>query len=204
MQANLPTWLGVNQREDEAARPRSGGPADPHAGRGVLTGTGVVSKADGPQWLDLQRDALETAGVDEVDVYRELPSGVRDDPVGLGSCPPCARGMSGRLVFGIFAALAEGELIRAVTAVRPIRLARRSHSRPGTLWRQRTMSSSTWCRSSAVQTVRCRWSPRYLGPGPLSALPHSSLPRSGKVQPERPRGADPGVTPWFHVLGQKE
>ena len=74
-----------------------------------LTCTRVVSKADGSQWLDLQRDALETAGVNEVDVYRELPSGVRDDPAGLGSCPPCARGMSGRLVFGIFAALAEFE-----------------------------------------------------------------------------------------------
>ena len=30
----------------------------------------------------------------------------------------------------------------------------------GTLWRRRTMSSSTWRRSSAVQPVRCRWSPR--------------------------------------------
>ena len=29
------------------------------------------------------------------------------------------------------------------------------------------------------------------------------LPRSGQIQPERPRGADPGVTPWFHALGQK-
>ena len=29
------------------------------------------------------------------------------------------------------------------------------------------------------------------------------LLRSGQVQPERPRGADPGVTPWFHALGQK-
>ena len=42
-------------------------------------------------------------------------------------------------------------------------------------------------------------------PGPRSGhLPHSSLPRSGQVQPERPRGADPGVTPWFHVLGQQK
>ena len=43
-----------------------------------------------------------------------------------------------------------------------------------------------------------------LRPGPWSGhLPHSPLPRSGKVQPERPRGADPEVTPCYHVLGQK-
>ena len=30
-----------------------------------------------------------------------------------------------------------------------------------------------------------------------------SLPRSGQLQPERPRGADPGVTPWYHALDQK-
>ena len=95
-----------------------------------MTCTRVVSKADGSQSLDLQRDALETAGVDEVGVYRELASGVRDDPAGLDSCPPpLCKGMSGRLVFGIFAALAEGELIRAVTAVRPMRLARRPLAR---------------------------------------------------------------------------
>ena len=43
-----------------------------------------------------------------------------------------------------------------------------------------------------------------LRPGPWSGhcliLP---LPRSGKVQPERPRGADPGVTACYHALGQK-
>ena len=42
-------------------------------------------------------------------------------------------------------------------------------------------------------------------PGPsLEALAaFSHLLRSGQIQPERPRGADPGVTPWFHALGQK-
>jgi len=91
-----------------------------------LTCTRVVSKADGSQSLDLQRDVLETAGVGEVDCHHDLASGVRDDPAGPDRLPALCKGMYGRLVFGIFAALAEGELIRAVTAVRPIRLARRS------------------------------------------------------------------------------
>jgi len=160
-----------------------------------LTCTRVVSKADGSQSLDLQRDALETAGVDEVGVYRELASGVRDDPAGLDSCPPpLCKGMSGRLVFGIFAALAEGELIRAVTAVRPIRLARRPTRAPRRCAAQRNMRSSTWCRSSAVN-----WLGAVVG-GIAALLP---LPRSGQVQPERPCGADPEVTPWFHAPGQK-
>ena len=64
-------------------------------------------------------------------------------------------------------------------------------------------SSSTWRRSFAVQAVRCRWSPRDRARGVVGALPHSLLPQSGQVQPERPRGADPEVTPWCHVPGRK-
>ena len=52
----------------------------------MLIGYARVSKADGSQSLDLQRDALETAGVDEVNVYHDLASGVRDDRPGLDSC----------------------------------------------------------------------------------------------------------------------
>jgi len=52
----------------------------------MLIGYVRVSKADGSQSLDLQRDALETAGVDAVNVYHDLPSGVRDDRPGLDSC----------------------------------------------------------------------------------------------------------------------
>ena len=43
-----------------------------------------------------------------------------------------------------------------------------------------------------------------LRPGLSLGIAAFSLPRSGKVQPERPRGADPEVTPWFHALGQKK
>ena len=45
-----------------------------------------VSKADGSQSLDLQRDALRAAGVDAVHVYHDFASGVRDDRPGLNSC----------------------------------------------------------------------------------------------------------------------
>ena len=45
-----------------------------------------VSKADGYQSLDLQRDALQVAGVDGGHVYHDFASGVRDDRPGLDSC----------------------------------------------------------------------------------------------------------------------
>ena len=130
----------------------------------MLIGYTRVSKADGSQSLDLQRDALITVGVDPHNVYDDFASGVRDDRPGLENCLRAlrkgdvlvvwkldrlgrnlthlvntvqnlaARGVglrvltgqgaqidtttaAGRLVFGIFAALAEfeGELIRERT-----------------------------------------------------------------------------------------
>ena len=130
----------------------------------MLIGYARVSKADGSQSLDLQRDALRDAGVDRVNLYHDLASGVRDDRPGLDNCLRAlrkgdvlvvwkldrlgrnlahlvntvqdlsARGVglrvlagqgaqidsttaAGRLVFGIFAALAEfeRELIRERT-----------------------------------------------------------------------------------------
>ena len=130
----------------------------------MLIGYARVSKADGSQSLDLQRDALVDAGVDQVNLYHDLASGVRDDRPGLDNCLRAlrrndtlvvwkldrlgrnlahlvntvqdlsARGVglrvlagqgaqidtttaAGRLVFGIFAALAEfeRELIRERT-----------------------------------------------------------------------------------------
>ena len=51
--------------------------------RSAISTCARVSKTDGSQSLGLQRNALETPGVDEIDVYHDLASGVRDDPAGL-------------------------------------------------------------------------------------------------------------------------
>ncbi len=45
-----------------------------------------VSKADGSQVLDLQKDALIAAGVAEDRIYQDLASGRFDDRPGLSSC----------------------------------------------------------------------------------------------------------------------
>ena len=130
----------------------------------MLVGYMRVSKADGSQVLDLQRDALVAAGVTARHLYEDQASGKRDDRPGLEACLKSLREgdtlivwkldrlgrnlrhlvntihdlmerrigfrvltgqganidtttASGRLVFGIFAALAEfeRELIRERT-----------------------------------------------------------------------------------------
>jgi DNA invertase Pin-like site-specific DNA recombinase len=122
----------------------------------MLVGYTWVSKTDGSQVSDLQRDALLTSGVDARHLYEDAASGKRDDRPGLTACLKAlreddtlivwkldrlgrdlrhlvntvhdltARGIgfkvltghgasidttspSGKLVFGIFAALAEFE-----------------------------------------------------------------------------------------------
>jgi len=122
----------------------------------MLVGYARVSKADGSQTTDLQRDALTTAGVNPERVYEDHASGAKDDRPELAACLKglragdtlvvwkldrlgrdlrhlvnivhdlTARGIglkvltgqgaaidtttaSGKLVFGIFAALAEFE-----------------------------------------------------------------------------------------------
>ncbi|NJN47926.1 MAG: recombinase family protein [Candidatus Competibacteraceae bacterium] len=45
-----------------------------------------VSKTDGSQTLDLQRDALINAGVEEDYLYEDLASGRKDDRLGLAAC----------------------------------------------------------------------------------------------------------------------
>ncbi len=52
----------------------------------MLVGYMRVSKADGSQTLDLQRDALLVAGVDPDRLYEDLASGRRDDRPGLTAC----------------------------------------------------------------------------------------------------------------------
>ena len=45
-----------------------------------------VSKADGSQATDLQRDALIAAGVNPAHLYEDQASGKREDRPGLASC----------------------------------------------------------------------------------------------------------------------
>ena len=52
----------------------------------MLIGYARVSKADGSQLLDLQRDALLDAGVDEERLYEDRASGRRDHRPGLEAC----------------------------------------------------------------------------------------------------------------------
>jgi len=53
---------------------------------GELIGYARVSKADGTQSLDLQRDALLAAGVSREMIYDDKASGKRDDRLGLEGC----------------------------------------------------------------------------------------------------------------------
>ena len=58
-----------------------------------------VSKADGSQSLDLQRNARQAAGVDAGHVYHDVASGVRDDRQGLDSCVRALRTGDVRVVW---------------------------------------------------------------------------------------------------------
>jgi hypothetical protein len=52
----------------------------------VLIGYMRVSKADGSQMLDLQRDAPIAAGVKRSHLYEDQASGKKDDRPGLEAC----------------------------------------------------------------------------------------------------------------------
>ena len=52
----------------------------------MLIGYARVSKADGSQTLDLQRDALRAAGVRPEQMYEDFASGMKDDRPGLLAC----------------------------------------------------------------------------------------------------------------------
>ena len=57
----------------------------------MLLGYMRVSKADGSQVLDLQRDALLAAGIADGHLYEDLASGRRDDRPGLLACVKALR-----------------------------------------------------------------------------------------------------------------
>ena len=57
-----------------------------HTAHAPLIGYMRVSKADGSQVLDLQKDALLAAGVSERHLYSDTASGKKDDRPGLAAC----------------------------------------------------------------------------------------------------------------------
>lgn len=163
----------------------------------MLIGYVRVSKSDGSQLLDLQKDALLKVGVDQEYIYQDLASGRKDDRPGLKACLKAlqpgntlvvwkldrlGRDMkhlvnlidelnhkkigfkvlsgaeidtttaNGRLVFGIFAALAEfeRELIRERTQAGLI--AARARGRNG--GRPRKMDEHTIKMAMAAMTDR--------------------------------------------------
>jgi DNA invertase Pin-like site-specific DNA recombinase len=52
----------------------------------MLIGYARVSKSDGSQLIDLQKDSLLKAGVDQEYLYQDLASGRKDDRPGLKAC----------------------------------------------------------------------------------------------------------------------
>lgn len=52
----------------------------------MLIGYMRVSKSDGTQLVDLQRDGLISAGVDPLCIYEDMMSGAKEDRPGLASC----------------------------------------------------------------------------------------------------------------------
>lgn len=144
----------------------------------MLVGYVRVSKADGSQVTDLQRDALAAAGVDPGHIYEDTTSGKKDNRPGLAACLKSLRpgdtlivwkldrlgrdlrhlvntvhdlttrgvgfrvlsghgasidttSPSGKLVFGIFAALAEFERELIVERTRAGMAAARARGRAG-------------------------------------------------------------------------
>lgn len=55
-------------------------------GSAMLIGYARVSKSDGSQTLDLQKDALTAAGVSPEHIYEDFTSGKKDERPGLSAC----------------------------------------------------------------------------------------------------------------------
>lgn len=72
----------------------------------MLVGYMRVSKADGRQVTDLQRDALYAAGLDPDLIYEDAASGRRDDRPGLAACLKALRAGDTLVVWKLIASAA--------------------------------------------------------------------------------------------------
>src|SRR4029078_10477455 len=79
-------WHMSTARNTTKPRSRTNGRLRNSPSPSPLIGYMRVSKADGSQVLDLQRDALLAAGVTERHLYSDRASGKKDDRPGLASC----------------------------------------------------------------------------------------------------------------------
>ena len=190
----------------------------------MLIGYARISKADGSQSLDLQRDALREAGVSDDAIYEDQASGQREDRPGLAAFLKAARQgdvivvwrldrlgrnlrhlvnlvqdlndrdigirvlagqgasidtttASGKLVFALFAALAEfeRELIRERTLA-GLASARARGRKGGRHEGQRAMPRARRNQGDDLPLRSARWfleKPRATGPGSLGG------PKSG-------------------------
>jgi len=82
--------MEITRTELTSSCPQNGRLQD--SGPGLLIGYMRVSKTDGSQVLDLQRDALLATGVAENNIYSDAASGKHDDRVGLAACLKALRG----------------------------------------------------------------------------------------------------------------
>ena len=218
----------------------------------MLIGYARVSKADGSQSLDLQQDALRAEGVEAINLYHDLASGVRDDRPGLDSCLRALRrgdvlvvwkldrlgrnlahlvntvqdlstrgvGLrvlagqgaqidtttaAGRLVFGIFAALAEfeRELIRERTlaGLKAARARGRKGGRKFALSKAQVRLAQAAMAHRDTSCVRTLQGARYQAGDALQVRRAAgSVARAGREGPRHLNRSTATSTPAEHVL----
>ena len=140
----------------------------------MLIGYARISKADGSQSLDLQRDALREAGVSDDAIYEDQASGQREDRPGLAAFLKAARQGDVISSSGGIDVPVEGRRQMA-----EIDVAARSSPRPqpfdgGSIASVAISAiSSTWCKTSTTGTSGSGCSPAK-GPASTRRRPAES------------------------------
>jgi hypothetical protein len=100
----------------------------------MLVGYIRVSKADGSQVFDSQRDALLAAGVRNSNIYEDQVSGRKDDRPGLDGCLKALREGD----------RARGDLATGSTALATLPWRRCGNRRAWPIWRSSGMEGGPW------------------------------------------------------------